>query len=165
MQKLAQICIRRPVFATMLILALVVLGLDAYRKLGVDFFPKVEFPFVTITTTLRGAAPEEVETQVTRRIEEAVNMLTFVPASHWGLRGRGLLREGFAADINVFDPTTIAPQMPVVKHDLPAGAKRLVQKADGIAATIVNGDVLLRDGEHTGALPGQLVRGPLAQRG
>ena len=73
MQKLAQICIRRPVFATMLILALVVLGVDAYLKLGVDLFPKIEFPVVTITTTLRGASPEEIETQVTRRIEEAVN--------------------------------------------------------------------------------------------
>ena len=73
MQKLAQICIRRPVFATMLILALVVLGVNAYHKLGVDLFPKIEFPVVTITTTLRGASPEEVETQVTRRIEEAVN--------------------------------------------------------------------------------------------
>lgn len=54
MQKLAEICIRRPVFATMLIMFLVVMGLDSYRKLGVDFFPKVEFPIVTIQTTLRG---------------------------------------------------------------------------------------------------------------
>ena len=76
MQKLAQICIRRPVFATMLILFLVVMGLDSYRKLGVDFFPKVEFPIVTIRTTLRGAAPEEVESQVTKRIEEAVNTVS-----------------------------------------------------------------------------------------
>ena len=76
MQKLAQLCIRRPVFATMLILALVVLGFDAYVKLGVDLFPKIEFPIVTITTTLRGASPEEVETQVTRRIEEAVNTIS-----------------------------------------------------------------------------------------
>jgi HAE1 family hydrophobic/amphiphilic exporter-1 len=76
MQKLAQLCIRRPVFATMLVLALVVMGLDGYRKLGVDFFPKVEFPIVTITTTLRGAAPEEVESQVTKRIEEAVNTVS-----------------------------------------------------------------------------------------
>ena len=60
MQKLAELCIKRPVFATMLILMLVVLGLDAYRKLGVDLFPKVEFPIVTVTTTLRGASPEEV---------------------------------------------------------------------------------------------------------
>ena len=51
MQKLAQICIRRPVFATMLILFLVVMGLDSYRKLGVDFFPKVEFPIVSVRTT------------------------------------------------------------------------------------------------------------------
>ncbi|MEZ5352775.1 MAG: efflux RND transporter permease subunit [Bryobacteraceae bacterium] len=76
MQKLARICVERPVFATMLVLFLVVLGLDSYRKLGVDFFPKVEFPMVTITTTLRGAAPEEVESQVTKRIEEAVNTVS-----------------------------------------------------------------------------------------
>jgi len=73
MQKLAQICIQRPVFATMLILALVVLGVSAYMKLGVDLYPKVDIPVVTITTTLRGASPEEVETQVSKRIEEAVN--------------------------------------------------------------------------------------------
>ncbi|MBL8296126.1 MAG: efflux RND transporter permease subunit [Bryobacterales bacterium] len=76
MQKLAEICIRRPVFATMLIMFLVVMGLDSYRKLGVDFFPKVEFPIVTIQTTLRGAAPEEVESQITKRIEEAVNTIS-----------------------------------------------------------------------------------------
>ncbi|MCC6537063.1 MAG: efflux RND transporter permease subunit, partial [Bryobacterales bacterium] len=75
-QKLAEVCIKRPVFATMLILFLVVMGLDSYRKLGVDFFPKVEFPIVTIRTTLRGAAPEEVESQVTKRIEEAVNTIS-----------------------------------------------------------------------------------------
>ncbi|MFT5393607.1 MAG: N-acyl-D-amino-acid deacylase [Gammaproteobacteria bacterium] len=98
-------------------------------------------------------------------LEEAVKMLSFVPASHWGLRGRGLLREGFAADINIFDPDTIAPQMPVVMDDLPAGARRLVQKSNGISATLVNGEVVLRNNEHTGALPGQLVRGPLAYTG
>jgi HAE1 family hydrophobic/amphiphilic exporter-1 len=75
MQKLAEICVRRPVFATMLILGLVVMGLDSYRKLGVDFFPKVEFPIVMVTTTLRGAAPEEVESQISKRIEEAVNTI------------------------------------------------------------------------------------------
>ncbi|MFN0172601.1 MAG: efflux RND transporter permease subunit [Bryobacteraceae bacterium] len=76
MQKLAEICIRRPVFATMLIMALLVLGLASYGRLGVDLFPKIEFPIVTITTTLRGAAPEEVETQVSKRIEEAVNTIS-----------------------------------------------------------------------------------------
>lgn len=76
MQTLAKLCIRRPVFATMLILALVVIGLDSYRKLGVDYFPKVDFPFVNITTTLRGASPEEVESQVTKPLEEAVNTIS-----------------------------------------------------------------------------------------
>ncbi|MEJ7605562.1 MAG: efflux RND transporter permease subunit [Bryobacteraceae bacterium] len=76
MQKLAELCIRRPVFATMLIMVLVVLGIDAYFKLGVDLFPKVDFPVVTVTTALRGAAPGEVETQVSKRIEEAVNTIS-----------------------------------------------------------------------------------------
>jgi len=78
MQRLAEICIKRPVFATMLILMFVVLGLDAYRKLGVDLYPKVEFPIITVTTVLRGASPEEVETQVSKRIEEAVNTVSGV---------------------------------------------------------------------------------------
>ncbi len=76
MQTLAKLCIRRPVFATMLILALVVIGFDSYRKLGVDYFPKVDFPYVNITTVLRGASPEEVESQVTKPLEEAVNTIS-----------------------------------------------------------------------------------------
>jgi len=76
MQKLAEICIRRPVFATMLIMCLLVMGAASYRSLGVDYFPKIDFPTVTITTTLRGAAPEEVESQVTKRVEEAVNTIS-----------------------------------------------------------------------------------------
>jgi N-acyl-D-aspartate/D-glutamate deacylase len=98
------------------------------------------------------------------QLEEAVRMLSFVPASQWGLTGRGLLREGWNADIVVFNPDTIAPMMPVLEYDLPAGARRLKQKATGIMATVVNGEVVLRNNEHTGALPGQLLRGPLARR-
>jgi HAE1 family hydrophobic/amphiphilic exporter-1 len=60
----------------MLVMALVVLGLDSYRKLGVDLFPKIDLPVVTVTTTLQGAAPEEVESQVSKRIEEAVNTIS-----------------------------------------------------------------------------------------
>jgi N-acyl-D-aspartate/D-glutamate deacylase len=97
-------------------------------------------------------------------LEEAVRMLTLVPATQWGFHDRGLLRVGMAADMMVFDPATIAAEMPEVVHDLPAGAKRLIQKTRGIAATVVNGEVLLRDGKHTGALAGQLLRGPLARR-
>src|SRR5215211_3213694 len=62
MQKLAEICVRRPVFATVIILALVVVGAFSYGKLGVDRFPNVEFPFIIVTTVLPGAAPESVNT-------------------------------------------------------------------------------------------------------
>ncbi|HEY3491119.1 MAG TPA: efflux RND transporter permease subunit [Candidatus Deferrimicrobiaceae bacterium] len=73
MQKLAELCIRRPVFATMLILALVVVGLAGYSRLGVDRFPSVDLPTVSVRTNLPGATAEEVENQVSRRIEDAVN--------------------------------------------------------------------------------------------
>jgi N-acyl-D-amino-acid deacylase len=95
-------------------------------------------------------------------LEQAIRKLTFDLASFWGLRGRGLLREGHHADVVVFDPATVAPRMPTLEYDLPAGARRLKQQATGIRATVVNGEVLLRDNQHTGALPGQLLRGPLA---
>jgi N-acyl-D-aspartate/D-glutamate deacylase len=97
-------------------------------------------------------------------LEQAVRMLSFEPATHWGFADRGLIREGLAADLLVFDPDTIAPEMPEVAHDLPAGARRLVQRARGLAATVVNGEIVLRDGKPTGALSGQLLRGPLARR-
>ena len=93
-------------------------------------------------------------------LEQAVRMLSFEPATHWGFTDRGLILDGMAADLLVFDPDTVAPEMPEVMHDLPAGARRLVQKAHGIAATVVNGEVVLRNGKPTGALPGRLLRGP-----
>ncbi len=73
MQKLAEVCIRRPVFAAMLILALVVVGWAAYAQLGVDRFPSVDMPQIRVRATLPGASPEELETEVAQRLEEAVN--------------------------------------------------------------------------------------------
>lgn len=70
------IFIRRPVFATMVTALLMVLGIFSYRAIGVDLTPKVEFPIVTVTTVLRGASPEEIETLVTKPIEEAVNTVS-----------------------------------------------------------------------------------------
>ncbi|MBV1904687.1 MAG: amidohydrolase family protein [Pseudomonadales bacterium] len=96
-------------------------------------------------------------------LEEAVQMLTQQPAEAWGFEDRGLLKEGLAADIIIFDADKVTPLMPVAKNDLPAGAQRLVQKAAGINFSIVNGEVLMRDGEHTGTYPGKLLRGPLAE--
>jgi N-acyl-D-amino-acid deacylase len=97
-------------------------------------------------------------------LEEAIRLLSFVPAYHWGLKGRGLLREGNVADVIIFDPDKIAPKLPELVHDLPAGARRLKQKSEGLLATVVGGQVVLRNNEHTGALPGQLLRGPMAAR-
>jgi len=73
MQALAEVCIRRPVFATMLCLALIIIGAVSYVRLGVDRLPSVDVPTVRVRTALPGAAPEEVETELTDRVEEAVN--------------------------------------------------------------------------------------------
>ena len=75
MNQLAAICVKRPVFATVLILVLVVFGAFGYMKLGLDRFPKVDFPIVTVTTRQPGSAPEDIETQITDKIEEAVNTI------------------------------------------------------------------------------------------
>ena len=91
-------------------------------------------------------------------LEQAVRMLTFDNASAFEFNDRGLLRPGYRADVVVFDADTIRPCLPTVETDLPGGARRLVQKADGIAATVVNGAVTFRHGASTGVYPGQLIR-------
>ena len=72
MQKLAEVCVRRPIFAVMLVMAMVVVGAVSYPKLGIDRFPNVDLPIISVRTTLLGASPEEIESTVTRRIEDAV---------------------------------------------------------------------------------------------
>jgi len=98
-------------------------------------------------------------------LEHAIRKLTFEPALIWGFADRGLVARGMIADLIVFDPDTIAPAMPTVVSDLPGGGKRLKQGAIGIGVTVVAGQVLLRDGQHTGALPGRLLRGAVAIAG
>jgi N-acyl-D-amino-acid deacylase len=92
-------------------------------------------------------------------LEEGVRKLTFMIASIFGLQDRGLLRPGMAADLVLFDPATIRECEPEMVSDLPGGEKRLTQKANGIEMTIVNGQVLVTQGEHTGALPGAVLGG------
>jgi len=96
-------------------------------------------------------------------LEEAVRKLTFDNASAWELNDRGLVRTGFKADLVLFDEQRVKPAMPTVETDLPGGARRLVQKAEGIAATVVNGEVTLENGQATGRVPGRLLRGPGAR--
>jgi len=90
-------------------------------------------------------------------LEEGVRKLTFMVASIFGLPDRGLLRPGMAADLVVFDPATVRECEPEMVQDLPGNEKRLIQKAVGIEATIVNGQVLVERGDHTGSLPGAVL--------
>lgn len=92
-------------------------------------------------------------------LEEAVRMVTLAPALAWGLSDRGLLRPGMTADVTVFDPDTVAPAVPVLVDDLPAGGRRLEQRSVGFLATVVGGEVTIERGEPTGAAPGRLIRG------
>ena len=95
-------------------------------------------------------------------LEEAVRMITLAPALAWGFADRGLLREGMAADLNVFDPDTVGPAVPRLVDDLPAGGRRLEQRSHGFLATLVGGEVTIEAGEWTGATPGRLLRNPVA---
>ena len=76
MQWLAEVCVKRPVFATMLVMSLVVVGAFSFFSLGVDLFPKVDFPTITVTVVNPGASPQEIETEITEKIEEAVNTVS-----------------------------------------------------------------------------------------
>jgi N-acyl-D-amino-acid deacylase len=91
-------------------------------------------------------------------LEHAVRRLTFDSASAFGIYDRGLIRPGMAADIVIFDPDTVRPLPEVVVHDFPAGGWRMKEPAAGIMATVVNGEVLMENGKHTGALPGRVLR-------
>jgi N-acyl-D-aspartate/D-glutamate deacylase len=92
-------------------------------------------------------------------IERAVELLASGPAALYGFRDRGTVAPGKKADLNVIDLGRVGLRWPEVVRDLPAGAKRVIQRADGYAATVVSGQIVQRDGEDTGARPGRVVRG------
>ena len=91
--------------------------------------------------------------------EFIVHKMTRDTAELYGLTDRGLVKAGFKADVNVIDYDNLALHKPEMVYDLPGGGKRLVQGAEGYKATICSGVVTYRDGEHTGQLPGRLIRG------
>jgi N-acyl-D-aspartate/D-glutamate deacylase len=91
-------------------------------------------------------------------LENAVRRLTFDSASTFGLYDRGLLRPGMVADITVFDPDSVKPLPEYIVHDFPAGGWRFKEPAAGIYATFVNGRMLMKEGAHTGNLPGRVLR-------
>jgi hydrophobic/amphiphilic exporter-1 (mainly G- bacteria), HAE1 family len=122
-QWLAQICVRRPVFAGVLMLVIVVLGAVGYTRLGLDQFPNIDLPFVLVTTTLEGAAPEEVETDISDKLEGAVNTVDGIDEL------RSTSSEGFSQVAIAFKlekPSDIAAQdvrdkVSLVMKDLPRG--------------------------------------------
>ena len=86
-------------------------------------------------------------------------MMTSEPADLYGLGDRGRLRPGLRADLNVIDHDRLAIELPEMVFDLPAGGRRIMQRARGYHRTLVAGEVTIRDDEATGALPGRLIRG------
>jgi N-acyl-D-aspartate/D-glutamate deacylase len=92
-------------------------------------------------------------------LEFVVKKMTRDTAHLYGLEDRGVLAPGFKADLNLVDLEHLNLRLPEMVHDLPAGARRLIQRADGWKATICSGEVTFEDGEHTDARPGRLIRG------
>jgi hydrophobic/amphiphilic exporter-1 (mainly G- bacteria), HAE1 family len=139
MQWLSNVAVRRPVFASVLILVLVVVGFVGYRTLGVDKFPKVDFPLITIVTPYPGASPGAVETDVTQKIEEAVNTVSGLETlTSTSTEGVSLVVAKFALEV---DPDQAAQyineHIATVLRELPPGSRPEVRKADPDAAPVV----------------------------
>jgi HAE1 family hydrophobic/amphiphilic exporter-1 len=116
MQWLAALCVKRPVFATVLILSLTVIGAFSFSRLGVDRFPKVDFPTVLVTTVQPGAAPEQIETEITDKIEEAVNTISGIDEL------RSISSEGISQVIVAF----------LLEKDADVAAQEVRDKVNGV---------------------------------
>ena len=92
-------------------------------------------------------------------LEFVVHKMTQDTALVYGLEDRGVIAPGYRADLNIIDYDALRLDDPEMVYDLPAGGKRIIQRAYGYRATICNGEVTYEDGVHTGALPGRLIRG------
>jgi hydrophobic/amphiphilic exporter-1 (mainly G- bacteria), HAE1 family len=140
MQALAEICIRRPVFATMIIMALVVVGAVSFGLLGVDRFPNVDLPVVTVTTTNPGASAEEIEREVTDRIEGSVNTVSGIEdLRSSSSEGISTVILQFTLDKNVDTAAAeVRQKVDLVLNDLPRTAdKPLVQKINSDSADVM----------------------------
>ncbi len=139
MQWLANVCVRRPVFASVMILVFVVVGLVGYKSLGVDKFPKVDFPMVMIVTPYPGASPSAVETDVSQKIEEAVNTVSGLDTlTSVSTEGVSLVLAQFDLEIDPKDAATdVNEHIASVLRDLPPGVRPEVRRADPDAAPVV----------------------------
>ena len=138
---LSDLSIRRPVFAAVIMLTLVTLGVFSYRRLGLDFFPNVEIPVIIITTSYPGASPETVEREVTKRIEEAVNPIAGVKhVSSSSLEGVSFVMAQFQLEVRVNEAVQEArAKINAVRGDLPAAIQEpVIQKFDVAAMPIIS---------------------------
>src|SRR5438477_11942262 len=140
MHALAQLCVKRPVFATMLVLSLVVVGIFSYFGLGVDLFPKVDIPTVAVVIANPGASPEEIETEISKKVEDAVNTISMVDEV------RSTSSEGQALVMITFElakngdvaAQEVQNKVNLIVPNLPQTAKQpVVQKFDPDAAPIM----------------------------
>jgi hydrophobe/amphiphile efflux-1 (HAE1) family protein len=139
MQWLSNIAVRRPVFATVLILVLVVVGIVGYKSLGVDKFPKVDFPIITIVTPYPGASPGAVETDVSQKVEEAVNTVSGLDTlTSTSTEGVSLVIAQFDLEVDISKAAQdISEHLATILRDLPPGVRPEVRKADPDSAPVL----------------------------
>jgi HAE1 family hydrophobic/amphiphilic exporter-1 len=140
MQKLAEICVRRPVFATMIILSITVVGLFSFRSLGVDLFPKIDLPTITVTVINPGASPQEVETEITDKIEGAVNTVSGIDELRsTSLEGVSQVFITFLLEKNAdVAAQEVRNKVDLIVNDLPETAEvPIVQKLDTDATPVL----------------------------
>jgi HAE1 family hydrophobic/amphiphilic exporter-1 len=140
MQKLAEICVRRPVFATMLILSLTVVGIFSFKTLGVDLFPKIDLPTITVTVVNQGSSPQEIETEITDKIEGAVNTISGIDELRsTSVEGVSQVFITFLLDKDAnIAAQEVRDKVDLVVPDLPETAEKpVVQKLDTDAAPVL----------------------------
>src|ERR687886_1743390 len=140
MQKLAEICVRRPVFATMLILSLTVVGVFSFSTLGVDLFPKIDLPTITVTVVNPGSSPREVETEVTDKVEAAVNTISGIDELRsTSVEGVSQVFITFLLDKNAdVAAQEVRDKVNLIVGDLPETAEQpIIQKLDTDAAPVL----------------------------
>ena len=135
-----EVFVRRPVFTTMVIATMVVLGLASFVQLGVDIFPKVDLPTITITTLLPGASPEEIESQITKPIEEVVNTISGLDELRSStIEGQSQVFATFVLERNVQEAANdVREKVGTVLSRLPAGTESpIVEKVDPDSAPVM----------------------------
>src|SRR3989440_9218304 len=140
MQKLAEICVRRPVFATMLILSLTVVGLFSYKSLGVDLFPKIDLTTITVTVVNPGASPQEIETEITDKVEGAVNTISGIDELRSSsVEGVSQVFISFLLEKNAdVAAQEVRNKVDLIVNDLPETAEQpIVQKLDTDATPVL----------------------------